>query len=53
MDARSVQILSGVEDGDEVVRGDAVERLTDGARVRSAHARIGAVSGRPAAETLP
>ena len=53
MDARSVQILSGVEDGDEVVRGDAVEHLTDGARVRSAEARIGAVSGRPAPETLP
>lgn len=53
MDARSVQILSGVEDGDEVVRGDAVEWLTDGARVRSAQTRIGAVSGRPAAETLP
>jgi len=44
MDADRAQILSGVVDGDEVVRGEAVERLEDGARIE----RIGDVSAQNA-----
>ena len=50
MNADRAQILSGLAGGDEVVRGEAVGRLEDGARIE----RIGDASPRSAhAEAIP
>ena len=49
MNRNRAQILSGLADGDEIVRGEAVARLEDGARI----ARMPAVSAAAPLEAVP